>query len=160
MKGVMRFGRKGKLSPMYVGPYEILHRVGEVAYELAFTTELGSVHPVFHVSMLKKCLGDPALILHVEGLGTDEDLSYEEVPVEILDRQVKWRRNEEIVTVTVLWINNHIGGDMWEDESNMRSLTLIILALKARLPTLKSKFPYISIFYFYLLVVHNDFFMI
>ena len=58
MKGVMRFGRKVKLSPRYVGPYEILQRVGEVAYELELPTELASVHPVFHVSMLKKCLGD------------------------------------------------------------------------------------------------------
>ena len=81
----MRFGRKGKLSPRYVGPYEILNLVGDVAYELALPVELDYVHPVFHVSMLKKCLGDPTLILPVEGLGVDEDLSYEEVPVEILD---------------------------------------------------------------------------
>ena len=69
MKGVMRFGRKGKLSPRYVGLYEILKRVGEVEYELAFPAELASVHPLFHISMLKKCLGDPASILPVEGLG-------------------------------------------------------------------------------------------
>ena len=69
MKEVMRFGRKGKLRPRYVGPYEILQRVGEVAYELALPVELSFIHPVFHVSMLKKCLGDPASILPVEGLG-------------------------------------------------------------------------------------------
>ncbi|XP_069146982.1 uncharacterized protein [Solanum lycopersicum] len=86
MKGVMRFGRKGKLSPRYVGLYEILKRVGEVEYELAFPAELASVHPLFHISMLKKCLGDPASILPVKGLGVDEDLSYEEVHVEIFDR--------------------------------------------------------------------------
>ena len=56
----------------YVGPYEILHRVGEVAYQLALPAELASVHPVFHVSMLKKCLGDPTSILPFEGLGVDE----------------------------------------------------------------------------------------
>ena len=67
MKGVMRFGRKGKLSLRYVGPYEILQRVGEVACELALPAELASVHPVFHVSMLKKCLGDASSILPVEG---------------------------------------------------------------------------------------------
>ncbi|XP_069145886.1 uncharacterized protein [Solanum lycopersicum] len=89
MKEVMRFGRKGKLRPRYVGPYEILQRVGEVAYELALPVELSFIHPVFHVSMLKKCLGDPASILPVEVLGVDEDLSYKEVPVEILERQVK-----------------------------------------------------------------------
>ena len=66
-KGVMRFRRKGKLSPRYVGPYEILQRVSEVAYELAFPAELVFVHPVFHVSMLKKFLGDLASILPLEG---------------------------------------------------------------------------------------------
>ena len=69
MKGMMRFSRKEKLSLRYVGPYGILHCVGEVAYELALPAELASVHPVFHVSMLKKCLGDPSSILQVEGLG-------------------------------------------------------------------------------------------
>ena len=73
------------MSLRYIRPYEILERVGEVAYELALPVELSFIHPVFHVSMLKKCLGDPTLILPVEGLGVDEDLSYEEVPVEILD---------------------------------------------------------------------------
>ncbi|XP_069145571.1 uncharacterized protein [Solanum lycopersicum] len=86
VKGVMRFGKNGKLSPRYVVKYEILQCVGEVAYELALPMELASVHPFFHVSMLKKCLGDRASILPIEGLGVDEDLSYEEVPVEILDR--------------------------------------------------------------------------
>ena len=59
IKGVIRFGRKGKLSPRYLGPYEILHRVGGVSDELALPAELACVHLVFHVSMLKKCLGDP-----------------------------------------------------------------------------------------------------
>ena len=85
MKIVRRFGRKGKLSVRYVGPYEILKHVGEVAYELALPAKLASVHPVFHVSMLKKCLGNPSSILPVKGLGVDVNLSYEEVPVEILD---------------------------------------------------------------------------
>ena len=103
----MRFGMKGKLILKYNGPYEILQCAGEVAYELSLPAELASVHPVFHVSMLKKCLGDPALILPIKGLGFDENLSYEEVPIEILDRQVKRLRNKEIATVKVLW-SNHI----------------------------------------------------
>ncbi|WMV09170.1 hypothetical protein MTR67_002555, partial [Solanum verrucosum] len=88
MKGVMRFGKKGKLSPRYVGPYEILKRVGKVAYELKFPIEFAPVNPVFHISMLKKCIGDRVSILPLEGLGVNENLSYEEVPVEILDHQV------------------------------------------------------------------------
>ena len=79
MKGVMRFGRKAKLIPRYFGPYEVLQPVGEVAYELALPVELDSVHLVFLVSMLKKCLDDPTTILPLEGLEVDEDLSYEEV---------------------------------------------------------------------------------
>ena len=86
IKGVIRFGRKGKFTLRYVGPYEILQRVGEVAYELALPTELASFHLVFHVSMLKKCLGDSTSILPVEGLGVEEDLSYDEELVEISDR--------------------------------------------------------------------------
>ncbi|XP_069152851.1 uncharacterized protein [Solanum lycopersicum] len=103
MQGVIRFVRKGKVSSRYVGPYEILQRVGELAYELALPVELDSVHLVFHVSMLKKCLGgDPSSILPVKVLRVDENLSYEEVPVEILDRQVKRLRNKEISTVKAL----------------------------------------------------------
>ena len=59
IKRVVRFGKKGKLSPRYVGPYDFLQMVGKVAYELMLPSELASVHPVFHVSMLKKCIGDP-----------------------------------------------------------------------------------------------------
>ncbi|XP_069147107.1 uncharacterized protein [Solanum lycopersicum] len=120
-RGVIRFGRKGKLSLRYVGPDEFLQREGEVSYELALPAELDFVHPVFYVSMLKKFLGDPTSILPVEDLGVDEDLSYEEVPIEILDRQVKRLRNKEIATVKVLWINNLVEGVMWEAEADMRS---------------------------------------
>ena len=92
-----------------------------MAYELALPVELASVYPVFHVSILKKFIGNPASILHVEGLGVGEDLSYEEVPVEILDRQVKRLRNKEITTVKVLWRNHLVEGATWEAEADMRS---------------------------------------
>ncbi|WMV29152.1 hypothetical protein MTR67_022537 [Solanum verrucosum] len=102
MKGVMRFGKKGKLSSRYVGPYQVLKRVGKVAYELDLPNKLAPIHPVFHVSMLKKCIGDPVSILPLEGLEVDKNLSYEEVPVKILDRQVKRLRNKEVASVKVL----------------------------------------------------------
>ncbi|KAH0712365.1 hypothetical protein KY289_008324 [Solanum tuberosum] len=121
MKGVMRFGKKGKLSPRYVGPYQILKRIGKVAYELDLPYELAPVHPVFHVSMLKKCIEDPVSIFPLEGLGVDESLSYEEVPVEILDRQVKRLRNKEIASVKVLWRNHLVKGATWEGEADMKS---------------------------------------
>ena len=94
MKGVMRFGKKGILSHHYVGLYDVLQRIGKVSYELKLPYELPSVHSVFHVSMLKKCIGDPMSILPIEGLGVDENLSYEENLIEILDRQVKKLRNK------------------------------------------------------------------
>ncbi|WMV58781.1 hypothetical protein MTR67_052166, partial [Solanum verrucosum] len=103
MKGVMRFGKKGKLSSSYVGPYKILKRVGKVAYELELPTEIATVHLVFHILLLKKCVGDPASIVPLESVAVKDSLTYEEVPVEILDRQV-WRlRNEEVASVKVLW---------------------------------------------------------
>ena len=95
MKGVMRFGKKGMLSPRYVGPYEILQRVGKVAYELKLPGKLALVHPLFHVSMLKKLLGNMVSILSIEGLVVNEDFSYKEFLEEIIDHHVKKLRNKE-----------------------------------------------------------------
>ncbi|KAK4713515.1 hypothetical protein R3W88_019422 [Solanum pinnatisectum] len=117
----MRFGKKGKLSPRYVGPYQILKDIGKGAYELDLPNELALVHPIFHVSMLKKCIGDPVSIIPIEGLGVDESLSYEDVPVDILDRQVKRLRNKEVASIKVLWRNHLVEGAIWEDEADMKS---------------------------------------
>ncbi|WMV29316.1 hypothetical protein MTR67_022701 [Solanum verrucosum] len=81
MKGVMRFGKKGKLSPRYIGPYRISKRIDNVAYELELPQELVAVHPVFHISMLNKCMGDPSLIIPTENIGIKDSLSYEEIHV-------------------------------------------------------------------------------
>ena len=78
LKGVMRFGKKGKLSPRYVGPFEIIERIGKVAYKLALSPELSSVHNVFHVSMLKKYVSDPFHVLTQDVIEVQEDLTYEE----------------------------------------------------------------------------------
>jgi len=88
MKGVMRFGKKGKLSPRFIGPFEVLRRIGEVAYELALPPSLSSVHPVFHVSMLRKYIGDPSHILDFNTVQLDDDLTYDVEPITILGRQV------------------------------------------------------------------------
>jgi len=88
MKGIMRFGKKGKLSPRYIEPYKILRRIGQVAYELELPSELEFVHPVFHVSMLRKCIGDPSRVVPIKDVQVTEDLSYEEVPVGKIDREV------------------------------------------------------------------------
>ncbi|XP_049351873.1 uncharacterized protein LOC125816323 [Solanum verrucosum] len=121
MKGVMRFGKKGKLSPRYIGPYKIIRRVGQVAYELELPQELSTVHPVFHVSMLRKCIGDPSRITPTEDVHVTEDLTYEEVPITILDRQFKKLRNKEVASVKVLWRNQQVEEVTWEAEEAMKS---------------------------------------
>ncbi|PHU21263.1 hypothetical protein BC332_06370 [Capsicum chinense] len=98
MKGVMRFGKKGKLSPRYIGPYKIIQRFGQVAYELDLSQELSMAHPVFHVSMLRKCIGDPSHITSTKDVQVTEELTYKEVPTTILDRQVKKLRNKEVAS--------------------------------------------------------------
>ncbi|XP_070025338.1 uncharacterized protein [Nicotiana sylvestris] len=105
MKGIMRFGKKGKLSLRYIRPYKIIQRIGQVAYKLELPPEMSLVHPVFYVSMLKKVVGDLSTIMPVETIEINEELSYEEIPVAILDRQVRKLRNKEIASVKVLWRN-------------------------------------------------------
>uniref|UniRef100_A0A2N9H3S5 Integrase catalytic domain-containing protein n=1 Tax=Fagus sylvatica TaxID=28930 RepID=A0A2N9H3S5_FAGSY len=121
MKGVMRFGKKGKLSPRYVGPFEILERVGPVAYKLALPSALSGIHNVFHISMLRRYVSDPSHILSYEPLQVQEDLSYEEMPMEILDRKDQVLRNKTIRLVKVLWRNHSMGEASWEREDEMQS---------------------------------------
>nr|XP_009786568.1 PREDICTED: uncharacterized protein LOC104234665 [Nicotiana sylvestris] len=103
MKGIMRFGNKGKLSSRYVGPYRIIQRIGQVAFKLELPPEMSLVHPIFHVSMLKKVVRDSSAIVPVETIEDSEELSYEEISIAILDRQVRNLRNKEIASVNVLW---------------------------------------------------------
>ena len=84
IKGVMRFGKKGKLNPRYVGSYKILKRIGKVAYELEFPSRLAALHPVFHISLLKKCVGDPTCIVPLESVVVKDSLFYEYVPLRFL----------------------------------------------------------------------------
>ncbi|KAL2251426.1 UNVERIFIED_CONTAM: Transposon Ty3-G Gag-Pol polyprotein, partial [Sesamum indicum] len=90
-RGILRFGKQGKLSLRYIGPYEILERVGPLAYRLALPTELSQIHDVFHVSMLKRYRSDPSHILHEPEM----EISEMEEPMEILDRSIKKLRNKE-----------------------------------------------------------------
>ena len=110
MKGVKRFGKNGKLSPCYVGPYRILSRVRKVAYEIELPTDLSSIHPVFHVSLLKKWIGDPAVLVPLESIDIYDSLSYEEIPVKILDLQIRRLMNKEVPLVKVLWQNQSVEG--------------------------------------------------
>ena len=99
MKGVMRFGKKGKLSPRYVGPFEILDRVGNVSYRLALPPSFSHVHPVFHISMLRKYVPNISHILQPQTIKLDQGATYQEYPTAIADRQVKQLRNKQVSMV-------------------------------------------------------------
>ncbi|KAD2393098.1 hypothetical protein E3N88_40075 [Mikania micrantha] len=120
-KGVVRFGKKGKLAPRYVGPFEIIERIGPVAYRLRLPDELSGVHDVFHVSNLKKCLADESLVIPIEEIQVDEQLHFIEEPLEIMDRKVKQLRRSRIPIVKVRW-NSRRGPEFtWEREDHMKS---------------------------------------
>ncbi|KAA0035421.1 pol protein [Cucumis melo var. makuwa] len=121
MRGVLRFERRGKLSPHFVGLFEILERIGLVAYRLALPPSLSAIHDVFHVSMLRKYVSDPSHVVDYKPLEIDENLSYTEQPVEVLAREMKMLRNREIPLVKVLWRNHRVEEATWEREDDMRA---------------------------------------
>ena len=120
-KEVLRFGKRGKLSPHYIGPYEIMERIGPLAYRLALTPELSRIHNVFHVSMLRKYVYDPSHVLSRQPIELKEDLSYEEEPVEILEQKHQVLRSRTIPLVKVLWRNHTREEATWEREDLMRA---------------------------------------
>ena len=116
----MRFGKKGKLSPRYIGPFEIIERVGAVAYKLKLPEKLNGIHDVFHISNLKKCLADESLAMPHEDVQIDKNLRFIEVPVAIEDRQVKKLRRKHVPIVKVKWDARRGPEYTWEVESVMR----------------------------------------
>ncbi|CAN6445407.1 unnamed protein product [Victoria cruziana] len=118
-KGVFRFGKKGKLSPRFIGPFEILERIGSVAYRLALPPHLSQVHDVFHVSILRKYLPDPNRKAEYTEIQVDERLRVPEEPVRIVDEQVKKLRNKQIPMVKVEWRHQGIQDYSWETRTSM-----------------------------------------
>ncbi|GJZ61714.1 hypothetical protein Tco_0617851 [Tanacetum coccineum] len=119
-KGVVRFGKRGKLNPRYVGPFKVLEKVGSVAYKLELPQELSMVHNTFHVSNLKNCYADEPLAVPLDGLQFDDKLQFVEEPVEIIDREVKRLKRSRILIVKVRW-NSRRGPEFtWEREDQFR----------------------------------------
>ncbi len=121
MRGTRRFKLKGKLSPRFVGPYQILSRKGKVAYQLELPSQLSGVHDVFHVSQLKKCLRVPEEQLPLEDLDVKENLSYTEYPTKILETSHRVTRNRSVRMCKVQW-NHHFEDEAtWEREDKLRA---------------------------------------
>ncbi|XP_070041393.1 uncharacterized protein [Nicotiana tomentosiformis] len=113
--------QKGKLSPQYIIPFEVLERIGEVTYKLVLPPSLSSVHLVFHVSMLRKYFGDPSYVFDFNTVQLDRDLNYYVELVAILDRYVRKLRSKNIASMQVQWIGQLVGEATWETEREIQS---------------------------------------
>ena len=125
LRGIKRFGIKGKLAPRFVGPYKILERRGEVAYQLELPESLSGVHNVFHVSQLKKChaeMMDVPLMgtVPLEAIQLESDLTYEEKPVKILETAERVTRTKTIKLCKVQWDHHTEEEATWEREEDLR----------------------------------------
>ncbi|GJU01631.1 hypothetical protein Tco_1111969 [Tanacetum coccineum] len=119
-KGVVPFGKRGKLNPRYVEPFKALAKVGKVAYRLELPQELSRVHHTFHVSNMKKCYANEPLVMPLEGIHVDDKLQFVEEPVEIMEREIKRLKRSRIPLVKVRW-NSRRGPEFtWECEVSFK----------------------------------------
>ena len=121
VKGVQRFGVKGKLAPCYVGPFLIVEQCGPVAYRLELPAHLSAVHNIFHVSQLRKCLRVPEKLICIEELQLEPDLVYPEYPIKIVDHKTRVTRNQTSDFYKVQWINHSEREATWEMEEFVQS---------------------------------------
>lgn len=119
-KKILRFGRKGKLSPRFIGPYEIIERIRSVAYRLLLPPELEKIHNVFHVSVLRRYQSDPSHVISPSDIEIQSDMTYEEEPIQVLDLEVKELRNKKISSVKFLWHRHGVEEATWEPKGAMR----------------------------------------
>jgi hypothetical protein len=120
MRGIRRFNVRGKVAPRYIGPFKVLEWKGEVAYCLKLPSHLSGVHDVFHVSQLKKCLRVPEEQAPLEGLDVQEDLTYTEHPVKVLETSERVTRNKKIKMCRVQWSHHTEDEATWEREDELR----------------------------------------
>ncbi|GJW01565.1 hypothetical protein Tco_1556816 [Tanacetum coccineum] len=128
-KGVVHFGKQGKLTPRSVGPFKIIEKVGHVAYRLDLPKELDGVHDTFHVSNLKKCLADLTLQVPLDEIRVDSKLNFMEEPVEILEREFKKLKRSRIAIVKVWW-NSKCGPEFTSEHDIMESVISCVSAKK------------------------------
>jgi hypothetical protein len=121
MRGLRHFKVRGKLTPRFIGPFKILEKRGEVAYQLELPPQLSNVHDVFHTSQLKKCLRVPKEQLPMKDLNVKEDLSYEEYPVKILETSKRVMRNKRIKMCNVQWSHLTEEEATWEREEDLKA---------------------------------------
>ena len=118
---MIRFRKRGKLGPRFIGPYKVIARVGKVAYRLELPEELSLIHNTFHVSQLRKCVVDESAVISLEDIQIDERLNYVEKPIAVSERKTKTLRNKTINLVKVQWQHRKGSEWTWEPESEMRS---------------------------------------
>ena len=116
MKGVSRFGVKGKLAPWYIGPFPILERYGPVAYQLQLPETLSAVHNVFHVSQLKKCLWVPDRTIEVTDVALEPNLTYSEHPIRVLDQKDRITRRKTLKFYKIQWNQHSEDEATWETQ--------------------------------------------
>ena len=129
---MVRFGKQGKLSPRFIGPFDVLERIGAVAYRLALSPSLSCVHEVFHVSMLRKYTPDPAHVVDSGELVIDGDGTFEDGPVCIMDSREQVLRCKIVRLLKVLWKHKGVEKATWEREDTMRNRFLSSLRTEVR----------------------------
>nr|GFA85702.1 putative reverse transcriptase domain-containing protein [Tanacetum cinerariifolium] len=119
-KKVIRFGKRGKLNPKYIGPFKVLSKVKDVAYRLELPQKLSRVHNTFYVSNLKKCLSDESVVILLEELCVDDKLHFVEEPVEVIDRKIKQLKMSRIPIIKVRWNSKRGSEFTWEREDQFK----------------------------------------